>query len=107
LILHNGKYNGKQIVSERWIQQLLNPGKKYQSYWGLSQSDYALCFYHFTYQQTHIVYGMGWGGQFIVIIPSLNAVIVINQNIADANAVKQSIAFQQQVFPVIFNMLRK
>ena len=52
------------------------------------------------------MYGMGWGGQFIVIIPSLNAVVAINQNIADANAVKQSIAFQQQIFPVIFNMLK-
>jgi CubicO group peptidase (beta-lactamase class C family) len=106
LILHEGKYNGKQIVSQKWIQQLLNPGKKYQSYWGFPQSDYALCFYHFKYQQTNIMYGMGWGGQFIIIIPSLNAVIAINQNIADVNAVKQSISFQEQVFPVIFNMLK-
>jgi CubicO group peptidase (beta-lactamase class C family) len=106
LLLHKGKYNGKQIVSEKWIQEILNPGKKYQSYWGFPQSDYALCFYQFTYQQTNIIYGMGWGGQFIVIIPPLHAVIAINQNIADANAVKQSIAFQEQVFPVIFNMLK-
>ncbi len=106
LILYKGKYNNKQIVSEKWIQEILNPGKKYQSYWGFPQSDYALCFYHFKYQQTNITYGMGWGGQFIVIIPSLNAVIAINQNIADANAVKQSTAFQEQVFPVIFKMLQ-
>jgi len=106
LILHEGKYNGKQIVSQKWIQQLLNPDKKYQSYWGFPQSDYALCFYHFKYQQINITYGMGWGGQFIVVIPSLHAVIAINQNIADANAVNQSIAFQEQVFPVIFNMLK-
>jgi CubicO group peptidase (beta-lactamase class C family) len=106
LILHDGKYNGKQIVSQKWIQQLLNPDKKYQSYWGFPQSDYALCFYHFKYQQTNIMYGMGWGGQFIVVIPSLNAVIAINQNISDANAVKQSIAFQEQVFPAVFNMLK-
>jgi CubicO group peptidase (beta-lactamase class C family) len=106
LILNNGMYNNKQIVSEKWIKQLLNPDKKYQSYWGFPQSDYALCFYHFNYQQTNITYGMGWGGQFIIIIPSLNAVIAINQNIADANAVRQSIAFQEQVFPVIFKMLQ-
>jgi CubicO group peptidase (beta-lactamase class C family) len=106
LILNNGRHGSKQIVSEKWVQQLLHPVKKYQSYWGFPQSDYALCFYHFKYQQTNIMYGMGWGGQFIVIIPSLNAVIAINQNIADTNAVKQSIAFQQQVFPVIFNMLK-
>jgi hypothetical protein len=46
------------------------------------------------------------GGQFIVVVPSLNAVIAINQNIADENAIKQSIAFQEQVFPIVFNMLK-
>ena len=106
LILHKGRYNSKQIVSEKWMQQILQPTKTYNSYWGFPQSKYALCFYHFKYQQTNITYGMGWGGQFIVVIPSLNAVVAINQNIADANAVKQSIAFQEQVFPVIFNMLK-
>ena len=40
------------------------------------------------------VYGMRWGGQFIVLIPSLDAVIAIKQNIAYANAVNQSIAFR-------------
>lgn len=106
LVLNNGMYNGKQIVSKKYVQQILNPDKKYESYWGFPQSTYALCFYHFKYHQTKITYGMGWGGQFIVIIPSLNAVIAINQNIADANAVKQSIAFQEQVFPVVFNILK-
>ena len=107
LILYKGMYNGKQIISVKWINELLNPGKKYQSYWGFPKSEYALCFYHFIYQQTNITYGMGWGGQFIVIITSLNAVIAINQNIADENAVNQSVAFQEQIFPVIFNMLKK
>jgi CubicO group peptidase (beta-lactamase class C family) len=106
LLLHNGRYNGKQIISEKWVQQLFNPNKKYESYWGFPQSGYALCFYHFIYQQTNIIYGMGWGGQFIVVIPSLDAVIAINQNIEDANAINQSIAFQKEVFPVVFNMLK-
>ncbi|HVX26050.1 MAG TPA: serine hydrolase, partial [Parafilimonas sp.] len=107
LILNDGKYNHVQIVSEKYVQQILNPDKTYESYWGFPQSTYALCFYHFTYQQTNITYGMGWGGQFIVIIPSLNAVLAINQNAADANAVKQSIAFQEQVFPVVYKMLKQ
>ncbi|SFQ03866.1 serine hydrolase domain-containing protein [Parafilimonas terrae] len=107
LLLNKGVYNGKQIVAESWVQQLLTPHKTYRSYWGFPQSDYALTFYHFTYNNTKIMYGMGWGGQFIVIIPSLNAVIAINQNIADANAINQSIAFQQKIFPAIFSMLKK
>ena len=50
---------------------------------------------------------MGWGGQFIVMIPSLNAVIIANENTADAHAVKQSVAFTHQLFPAIFNQLGK
>ncbi len=107
LLLNKGMYKGKQIIPENWVQQLLAPHKTYKSYWGFPQSDYALTFYHFTYNNTNVMYGMGWGGQFIVIIPSLNAVIAINENIADANAINQSIAFQQQIFPVIFSMLKK
>jgi CubicO group peptidase (beta-lactamase class C family) len=107
LLLNKGMHKGKQIVPENWVQQLLAPGKTYKSYWGFPQSDYALTFYHFTYNHTNVIYGMGWGGQFIVIIPSLHAVIAINENIADANAINQSIAFQQQIFPVIFSMLKK
>lgn len=107
LLLNKGMHKGKQIVPENWVQQLLAPGKTYKSYWGFPQSDYALTFYHFTYNHTNVMYGMGWGGQFIVIIPSLHAVIAINENIADANAINQSIAFQQQIFPVIFSMLKK
>jgi CubicO group peptidase (beta-lactamase class C family) len=107
LLLNNGIYDGKRIVSATWVQQLLYPNKTYRSYWGFPESDYALSFYHITYKGTKVIYGMGWGGQFIVVIPSLHAVIAINQNIADANAVNQSIAFQREVFPVIFNMLKK
>jgi hypothetical protein len=50
---------------------------------------------------------MGWGGQFVVIIPSLKAVIVASENISDRNAVKQSIAFTHRIFPSIFYQLDK
>ena len=79
----------------------------YNAYWGFKNSTYALCYYHTTYKGIEITYGMGWGGQFMVIIPSFNAVIITNENIADANAIKQSIAFTHRIFPSIFNQLDK
>jgi hypothetical protein len=53
---------------------------------------------------------MAWVGadNSLLLFLHFYAVVAINQNVADAdaNAIKQSIAFQEQVFPVIFSMLR-
>jgi CubicO group peptidase (beta-lactamase class C family) len=102
LILDNGEYQHQQIVPKKWIQTLLNPNIHYNATWGFPASTYAFDFYHFVYKGTPVTYGMGWGGQFLVIIPSLQTVVMINENIADANAVNQSVAFTHVVFPVVF-----
>jgi CubicO group peptidase (beta-lactamase class C family) len=107
LLLNNGVYDHRQIVPERWVKLISNPEVIYNADWGFANSTYALCYYHTTYKGVKITYGMGWGGQFVIIIPSLKAVIVANENIADAHAIKQSIAFTQQIFPSIFNQLNK
>lgn len=107
LLLHDGVYNHRQIVPEKWVKLILDPDVLYKATWGFENSTYALCYYHTTYKGVKITYGMGWGGQFVIIIPSLKTVIVANENIADANAVKQSIAFTHQVFPAIFKQLEQ
>jgi CubicO group peptidase (beta-lactamase class C family) len=107
LILDNGVYEGRQVVPVGWIHSIVDPAIYYPATWGFPESIYGLDFYHFRYKGTEITYGMGWGGQFLVIIPSLHAVMMINENIADVNAVKQSIAFVHQVFPVIYDLLTK
>jgi len=107
LLLHGGVYDHIQIVPKKWVKLIFNPDVFYNADWGFKNSTYALCYYHTTYKGTQITYGMGWGGQFMIIIPSLNAVIVANENIADANAVKQSIAFTTRIFPAIFHELDK
>jgi hypothetical protein len=50
---------------------------------------------------------MGWGGQFLVIIPSLQTVVMINENIADVSAIRQSNAFIHQLFPLIYEQVRQ
>ena len=50
---------------------------------------------------------MGWGGQFVVIVPDLRAVIVINQSTANAHAEKQSENFVAHIFPMLFDLLNK
>ena len=106
LILHHGRYNNKQLVPAKYIDQILNPDKDYHTDWGFPQSTYALCYYHTTVNDTPITYGMGWGGQFLIIIPALNTVIVANENTADATAIRQSVTFTTKIFPFLLQQLR-
>jgi len=54
-----------------------------------------------------IVYGLGWGGQFNFIVPSLHAVITVNESVTDSTAISQSILFQEKIFPMILAALKK
>ena len=81
LLLDSGRYHGRQIVSSSYVQQLLNPDRRYHTDWGFPGSEYALCWYHKDYGGIRIVYGLGWGGQFNFIIPSLQAVVTVNESI--------------------------
>ena len=105
LLLDSGRYNGKQIVSSNYVQQLLNPDRRYLTDWGFPGSEYALCWYHKNYGGIRIVYGLGWGGQFNFIIPSLHVVITVNESVNDATAIRQSIVFQEKIFPMILSVL--
>lgn len=105
MVLDSGRYKGRQIVSAAYIQLLMNPSKTYPTGWGFPGSSYGLCWYHKNYQGIDVVYGLGWGGQFNFIIPSLQAVITVNEGVTDATAVQQSIKFLSQIFPLIFQEL--
>jgi CubicO group peptidase (beta-lactamase class C family) len=105
LILHHGRYNDRQLVSVKWIDQILQPDKFYHTDWGFDKTNYALCFYHASVKGTPITYGMGWGGQFVVIIPSLNTVVVANQNPADADAIRQEAIFTNEIFPLVLRQI--
>jgi len=105
LFLHKGVYDDMQVVPAKWINLVLHPDTTYHTEWGFEQSTYALCWYHAVYKGTDITYGLGWGGQFLIIIPSLQAVVVANENPADASAIKQEIIFMHRIFPVIFDQL--
>ncbi|MBO9731449.1 MAG: serine hydrolase [Chitinophaga sp.] len=107
LILDSGRYNGQQLVAAQWTQALLHPPKTYPAPWGLRNTTYGLFFYHKTFKGTAITYGMGWGGQFLILIPSLDAVISVNQAVDDRNAIRQSGVFMEEIFPLIFDWIQR
>jgi CubicO group peptidase (beta-lactamase class C family) len=106
LLLNGGRYKGKQVVSQKWVQTLLKPVKTYPAPWGLVNTTYGLCFYHKTYNDEPLTYGMGWGGQFLIVIPGLDAVISVNQEVNDQMAIQQSSIFMGRIFPLIFDWIK-
>ncbi|HEY8930974.1 MAG TPA: serine hydrolase [Mucilaginibacter sp.] len=105
LLLHEGKFNGKQIIPARWIRELLQPAIFYKTDWGFEGSTYALCFYHYNYKNSPVTYGLGWGGQFTFVISDKKAVVTVNESIADATAIRASNLFLFRIFPLIYKQL--
>jgi len=83
--LNNGFWNGKRIISEQWVNKSAtsfpgndginvpgtderNTGYSY-SWWTKSFSDSG--------KEINMFYAAGWGGQFIMVTPELNTVIVL------------------------------
>jgi CubicO group peptidase (beta-lactamase class C family) len=103
LLLHEGKYHQKQIVPKQWIAQILHPEILYHTEWGFRGSQYGLCWYHLNYKGQEMTYGMGWGGQFLVVVPGMKMVLVINQSREDENAIRHAGRFIEAIFPHFFN----
>jgi CubicO group peptidase (beta-lactamase class C family) len=77
LILNKGKWNGKQIVSEKYIEESTSSANWLEDEWGKTSLDY----YGYQWWITHhngkkVVYARGILGQYIFIIPEEKLVFV-------------------------------
>nr|WP_238486433.1 serine hydrolase [Motilimonas eburnea] len=78
MLLDQGKWQGKQIVSQQWVaqstqNQLAKPwsawaGSSYGYYWWLNQ-------YNVGQQQVSSISALGWGGNSIIVYPERDLVI--------------------------------
>jgi hypothetical protein len=48
---------------------------------------------------------MGWGGQFLILVPEEGIVVTVNENPDNRSAVHQSVLFTSRVFPLIWKDL--
>jgi CubicO group peptidase (beta-lactamase class C family) len=99
LIEHKGLWDGKQAVSEDWIQKMSNTKLKLDTKWGLKNSKHGLCWYESTLNGEKIYYAMGYGGQFLFIIPNTNLVIVSTHNHDITNGIEQQSKFLKNILP--------
>jgi CubicO group peptidase (beta-lactamase class C family) len=80
LYLNNGMWNGKRIISKDWIKKSITPSKTNPEYgymWWINSEkgeDYATS--DWKNVPTNVYYGAGFGGNYIVVIPDENMVVV-------------------------------
>jgi CubicO group peptidase (beta-lactamase class C family) len=76
LYLQGGKWNGKQIITERWIREstaptiVVSPDFGYGYFWWTGKSEYkdaTVPFY----------FAWGYGGQYIFVVPDLELVVAL------------------------------
>lgn len=77
LILNKGRWDGRQLVSESYVKEATTPDTSliFKEYNEPNQC-YGFQFWHLTYKGMDIPYMRGILGQYVFVIPELNAVVV-------------------------------
>ncbi len=101
LLENNGEIDGKYILSKAWVNKLFNETEKSATLWGLRDSTHGFCWYKSILNGHDINYGMGYGGQFIIIVPDSELVIVTTHNHDTANGLDQQRDFLQNELPAL------
>ena len=94
MLLDGGRYDGRQIVSEEWVADSFktytrsnyNPYNYGYMWWNKSVGNYKVYF------------AWGFGGQYIFMIPRLNAVVVLTGALQNAT---QSRSYKEPVFDLL------
>jgi len=79
LLINEGKWINQQIISQSWIEQSIIPAVtiwssvKYGFNWWLRPLPDI---YNFEPQDNDIIYGVGYAGQYLFIIPRLDMIVV-------------------------------
>lgn len=99
LLEENGNWEGKQLISKEWVQKLFSESEKYSTEWGLRNSKHGFCWYQSDFKGDKVDYGMGYGGQFIFMIPNKELIIVTTHNHDTPNGIEQQIKFINSKLP--------
>jgi len=76
MVLDSGIFNHQQVVSKRYISEAISPATFLRDTEGDSCYYYGYQFWMLTHNRQHVIYARGILGQYIFIIPSLDAVVV-------------------------------
>ena len=87
------------IASARWITKINNDDLKKETKWGLRNSHHGYGWYSTVMDHQRILYSMGYGGQFILIVPDKELVMVTTHNHDTPDGIDQQVDFLRETFP--------
>ena len=77
LLLHRGNWNGRQLVSEAYMDELMRPASYLKDQWGKDTlSYYGFQTWIMDYHGMRCPYLRGMLGQYVIAIPGLDAIVV-------------------------------
>lgn len=102
LYLDNGKWNGKRIISKKWIKKSFNNYKNLQN--TKDKNGYGYLWWHKTYRVANknikSIEARGAGGQYIFVIPTLDTVVVITSgNYRNGKFQQPEIILEKYILP--------
>lgn len=94
MVLDGGVYQGKRIVSEQWIQT------SFQTYTrsNFNPYNYGYMWWKKPVGGVKVRFAWGFGGQYIFIIPALNAVVVMTGSLHNASQMR---SYKEPVFSLL------
>ena len=101
LLLNQGKWNGKQIVSKNWIEESTTPKTK------ITGIDYGYLWWNIPFKVNEKTVtsktATGNGGQYIMVIPEMDIVAVFTGGAYNSQEDKLAFAIMKDVFLPIFH----
>jgi CubicO group peptidase (beta-lactamase class C family) len=79
LYLNGGMYNGVQVLDPEWIHKSLTTYQHGISF-NSRRHDYGYLWWHNTFGGHSVWFAWGYGGQYLFLIPEMDAVIVLTGN---------------------------
>ena len=88
LLLNDGTWNGERIVSSDWLAESVTPrtpiGWPDPSQWDWQVTGYGYQWWTGFYEANGVsvqsIVAWGYGGQWVIVLPSLDVVVAINSN---------------------------
>ncbi|RQV97149.1 class C beta-lactamase-related serine hydrolase [bacterium] len=108
LLLNNGKWQGKQIISEAWIHEITRELKPYEPSWQKHEFFHHYLWWRFDEviegERIRAFYASGNGGQTIMFVPKLDMVVAITTGNYNTTLEGQSIQIIRKVIlPAFIN----
>lgn len=107
LILHQGNWNGRQLVSADYLQEAITPASYLENEFGDGPLDYyGFQIWTMKYQGMRFPAFRGLGGQYLFIIPQKNAIVVRLGHKRSDEYDRENTVDMERYLDIAFHMLK-